>query len=358
MKATEYIELFATERFENGIYYIFNVDDANKYSSFKEAISQSNICMEFISPTKDISPDRPDSPDIGICILTNVNQGRVPKERLVDVTDIIVRGLNNIIHKQIHPTSQANAYIREYATLGVGFSNTAYFLAKNECRYGDQKGLDLINSWTEHFQYGLIKASMEVAKYKGPAPKFNETIYTDGKMPLDRYCENVDELVQPSAGGVDWEWLKAQVKIHKMANCSLSMIPPSETSSISGGQTNSIDPIKRLLTIKGSKTNQIKQLAPEAMALAQQYDYCFDHEITAKYLKNAAVICKWIDMGASINTFYNPELYPKGKVPIKLLIEDMFIAKHFGIPTFYYNNVYVEDNDITQESCVGGGCSV
>jgi len=352
----EFFNLFTAERFENGIYYLINIDEANSNCSYTEPITQSNICVEFLSPTKPITKDSTE-PDIGICILSNINQGLVGLEELEGVTNLLVRFLNNIIHRQEHPTQAANAFVEQYASLGIGFSNHAYFLAKNGVKYGSEEGLLLHDEWMEHFQYYLLKASNKIAKNTKKVHLFNKTTYASGIMPIDRYNKNVDELVQRTLT-LDWEMLKNDIVTYGLANAALSMVPPSETSSVIGNQTSGMEPIKDLLTIKGSKTNIMYQLAPEAIALADKYDFAFDRKITKDYLKHVAVTQKWIDQSISANTFYNPELYDDEKVDQKELIEDIFYAKHYGLKTLYYNNTKTPDNTIAEEVCSSGGCSV
>jgi len=360
INAREYASLFVVERTENGVYYIFNIDEANSNTCYIENVTQSNICMEFISPNKAISSEHLDRPDVGVCILSNINQGTVSIDKLSKMTELLVFALNEIKDRQNHPTPQANAYVRDYASLGIGFANSAYFLAKNEVRYGSKKALKLHDEWMEHFQYGLLSASCKYAKEKGTkAPKFELTNYTDGVLPIDRYNKNVDELVQRELS-CDWEALRKDIKEYGLYNCTVSMIPPSETSSVIGSMTSSLEPIKDLITIKSTKGVSLIQLAPEAIRLADKYDYAFDRKnMTEDFIKHLAVTQKWVCMGISGNTFYNSELYADKKIPEKQILKDLFLAKHFGLKTLYYSNVYVEDEeDNRNENCSGGGCEV
>lgn len=360
INAREYASLFVVERTENGVYYIFNIDEANNNSSFKECVTQSNICLEYLSPTKSISSKKPNSPDIGICILSNINQGLVGEDRLFDFTRLLVFMLNEIKDRQVHPTGQANASVEQYGTLGIGFANHAYFLAKNKAKYGSKEGLRLHDRWMEYFQYGLIKASCEYAKEKGiPTKKFKDTTYADGMMPIDRYKKSVDELVDREPE-LDWQGLREEVLQYGLWNCALSMIPPSETSSVIGNMTSSLEPIKNLITVKSTKGVILVQLAPEPLTLVNDYDLAYDRkDMTKDFVKHLAVTQKWIDMGISGNTFYNPELYDNKKVPEKQILSDIFDLKYYGVKTLYYSNVYVADEEAkVNESCSGGGCEV
>lgn len=65
--------------------------------------------------------------------------------------------------------------------------NYAYYLAKNGKKYSDGSANALTHQTFEAIQYYLMKASNELAKEKGACPKFHETTYSQGLMPIDTY---------------------------------------------------------------------------------------------------------------------------------------------------------------------------
>jgi len=325
-----------------------------------EPIVQSNICVEEVSPTKPISADRPNDPDIAICVLGNVNQGKVSEDELPEICDLLVRLQTHIMVKQDHPMPQANAYVQQYRSLGLGISNHAYWLANQGLRYGSKEALEAHDRYMEAFQYHMIEASCNLATEIGAAPAFfGKSRYAQGIMPIDRYKKTVDELVTP-VFRKDWATLRLRVMKHGMANVALTMIPPSESSSVPSSQTSGIEPIKSLLTEKESKSSAIlKQFAPDAIRLADKYDFAYDTlDMTERYLRHVAVTQKWIDKAISANRFYNPELYDDGLVPIVQIQADMFYAKYYGVKTLYYTNTKVSDVEDQKQSCDGGGCDV
>jgi ribonucleoside-diphosphate reductase alpha chain len=356
--AQDFFRTFGTERFETSAYYVVNIDEINIKSPYLDEIAQSNICVEFTTPTLALDPLEPDAPAIGICVLGNINQAKVGLEELPRITHLLVELQTMLALRQTHPTSQANAFVSYYRDIGIGFSNHAYWLAKNGWRYGQQEAMDATDEWMEHFSYGLISASCDLVDTFGVAPGFNRTSWSIS-MPIDRYKKTVDELTQRPYS-LDWDALKIRVNENGMANCGLSMIPPSESSSIGSTQTSSIEPIKEPLTIKDRQGHNLKQYAPEPIYLADKYDYAYDRPITRDFLKHTAIVNKWIDKQISNNAFYNPEHYDDEKVDLKDIISDMFYAKHLGIGTQYYQNTKIKDPDQQQEQlgCSGEGCSV
>jgi ribonucleoside-diphosphate reductase alpha chain len=359
ISAQDLFRTLGTERFETSAYYVVNIDEVNQKSPYLDEISQSNICVEFTTPTLALNPLEPDAPAIGICVLGNINQAKVGLEDLPRITHLMVELQTMLALRQNHPTSQANSFVSFYRDIGIGLSNHAYWLAKNGWRYGQQEAMDATDEWMEHFAYGLISASCSLVDTFGVAPGFSRTSWAYGLMPIDRYKKTVDELTQRPYS-LDWDALKTRVSKNGMANCGLSMVPPSESSSIGSTQTSSIEPIKEPLTIKDRQGYNLKQYAPEPIHLADKYDYAYDRPITRDFLKHTAIVNKWIDKQISNNAFYNPEHYEDEKVDLKDIISDMFYAKHLGIGTQYYQNTKIKDPDAQQDEagCQSGGCSV
>ena len=355
--AGDFFRMFATESAETSSYYVVNIDEINSNTTYLDEISQSNICVEFVAPTKPISSKEPDAPAIGICVLGNINQSEVGIDELPHYTKLLVELQTMLALRQNHPTSQANAFVKGYRDIGIGFSNHAHWLAKQGLKYGSQEAIDKLDEWMEHFYFGLLSASCDLVDVFGKAPLFDKTNMAS-TTPLDRYNKNVDTICsrKPSC---DWEGLRKRIELRGTANCGLAMIPPSESSSIGSNQTSSIEPIKEPLTVKDRNGILLKQYAPEATKLADKYDYAYDRKINKDFIKHVAIIQKWIDKAISSNVFYNPELYENNMVPISEIIEDMFYAKFLGVKTRYYHNTKVKDaNEIKEAGCSSGGCEV
>ena len=142
-----------------------------------------------------------------------------------------------------------------------------------------------------------------------------------------------------------------------MYNVGLMMVPPSETSAGPSNQTTSLEPIRNLLTVMDKSGVNYKQFAPDAIRLADKYDFAYDRDINRDFIKHVAITQKWIDKGISANTFYNPER-KGGKVSAKEVISDLFFAKYYGVKGRYYQNTKLPDEQEQQSACAEGGCSV
>jgi len=343
----------AVESAETSSYYIINIDEINSNTPHTKPITMANICIEYMTAIEPLSMDAPDAPDVGVCVLGNVNQGTVSIEELPHITDLLVRAQSHLMQRQVHPTPQANAYVKATHDIGIGLSNHAFWLANQGLRYGQPEALEKHDEWMEHFSFGLYSSSLQLAIELGKAPAFE---YHDKVRPYHRYNKHVDELVSPK-WRCDWGSLDEAIKQTGLYNCGLSMVPPAETSAGPSNQTTGLEPIRDLLTIKDKSGINYKQFAPDAIRLADKYDFAYDRDINKDFIKHVVITQKWIDKGISANTFNNPELN-NGKVLAKDIVSDLFFLKYYGGKGKYYQNVKLPDEQELQITGCKEGCSV
>ena len=214
---------------------------------------------------------------------------------------------------------------KAYRYLGIGISDFAHFLAKNEARLGTVKAKELTHKWAERFQYGLIKASNELAIERGACEAFwNDSEYAKGKLPIDTYNKNVDAIVDNNLL-CDWESLRASVAEHGMRNMALSAIPPTASSSIVSNSTQGIDPIQSMTDTFESSAYTVRSLVPDSdkeKYYMKAWD--FPDNTSAEYIKLMAVIQKFIDQGMSVNQWYDltkiPEIINRLKSLTRLIL--------------------------------------
>ena len=350
INARELLQIIAKEMIETSAYYIANIDLINQNTPYKNPISQLNICMEDAVPTLPLDSKKPNDPAIGICVLGNINQSAVSIEELPKYTNLLIKLQTLSVLRQTQPTTQAQAFVNTYRDIGIGLSNHAHWLARNNWKYGDEKALYEWDRYLEHFQYGLISASVDLVSKVGSID--TSLIDIDKIIPENRWHTNIIDR-KPE---LDWKALKQRIINEGIANAGLSMIPPSESSSVPSNQVSSLEPLKNLLTIKDKNGKNLKQFAPDVTKLIMNYDIAYERKINNNYLKHMSILFKWIDKSASVNGFFNPELYPDGKIPIKEVYDFILRSRRLGIKSIYYINTKVENDDILEQGCSGGGC--
>jgi ribonucleoside-diphosphate reductase alpha chain len=381
LKAIDLFSMFTQERKDTGRIYVMNVDNANIHSSFDEKIApvrMSNLCVEIDLPTTPMGTtkteihrvpfaDAPafmlatniaektmrvietndedmtietteDLSRIALCTLSAINWGviRSPAD-FERIGRLAVRALDNLLDYQEYPIYAARKHTEEYRPLGIGIINFAYFLAKNGVKYSDGSAIELVDEWAEAWSYSLIKASVELAKERGPCKLSQNTKYAKGILPVDTRKISIDELV-PHEERMDWETVRADLKVYGIRNSTLMALMPGETSAQICNGTNGIEPPRAYVSIKQSKHGVLKQVVPEFRRLKNRYELLWDQKSPEGYLHLCAILQKYIDMGISVNTSYNPRFYSGGSIPMSELMKHLLISYKFGLKQLYYCN--------------------
>lgn len=378
IKSTDLINLLAQERIGTGRIYVMNIDHTNDHSSFLDPVKMSNLCQEITLPTTPLNHiDDDDSTDaeIALCVLAAINLGAIKElSELEKVMEISVRVLDFIIENQDYPVKAALKMLKR-RSLGIGITNFAYWLAKNDTTYDSKEALPLVDELMEHIQYYGIKASVNLAKEYGPAKYFNRTKYSKGVLPIDTYNKNVDTLLQRKYT-LDWEQLRNDILTHGMRNSTITALMPCESSSLISNSTNGIEPIRDYITTKKSKQGLIRLVVPEYSKLKNKYQLAFNLDGNKGITNIHSVITKWIDQAISANHYYDITKFSDNEIPMSIIVKDLLYSYKMGVKTLYYANtnddksddfsknykqeVKVENIDEQDEdlSCAGGACTI
>ena len=344
VNAQELFMKLLKERAETGRIYIMNIDHCNSHSSFWEdqaKISMSNLCQEITLPTTPLTSQNDEEGEIALCILSAINVGQMTNDlkEMPELCDLAVRALDEVIDYQNYPVKAAEISTKKRRSLGIGYIGLAHFLAKNKVKYDDEEAFKLVHRLTEHFQYNLLKTSIQLAKEKGDCDGWNDTKYFGGQLPIDHYKKDVDEIVKPEYE-CDWESLREELVLHGVRNSTLTAQMPSESSSVVSNETNGIEPPRDYLSIKKSKKGPLKQIVPGYPHLKNFYTLLWDMPSNEGYIKIVAIMQKFFDQAISGNWSYNPENYPNNEVPLSEMAKDMLNSYKYGWKTVYYQNTY------------------
>ena len=365
LPATDLFSTLMQERAGTGRIYIQNVDHCNTHSPFDPSVApvhQSNLCMEIALPTKPLDNINDAEGEIALCTLSAFNLGALNNlDELEELADLTVRALDALLDYQDYPVAAARTATMNRRTLGIGVINYAYYLAKNGVRYSDDSALGLTHRTFEAMQYYLLKASVNLAKEYGVCPLFNQTVYSQGKLPIDTYKKDLDAVCNEPLH-YDWENLRADIVKYGLRNSTLTALMPSETSSQIANATNGIEPPRGLVTVKASKDGILKQVVPEFETLKDAYETLWQLPGNEGYLKLVGVMQKFVDQSISANTAYDPNKFEGSKVSMKQMLKDLLTAYKYGVKTLYYHNTRdgADDTqtDIQDDGCAGGACKI
>ena len=363
--AVDLFSLLMQERAGTGRIYIQNVDHCNTHSPFDPKLApvrQSNLCLEIALPTRPLNDIKDPEGEIALCTLSAFNLGTLDNlEELEELAELATRALDALLDYQNYPIKAAELATMNRRTLGIGVINFAYYLAKNGVKYSDGSAINLTHRTFEAIQYYLLKASVKLAQELGACPKFSDTTYAQGLLPIDTYKKDLDKICQEPLH-LDWESLRTDIVKHGLRNSTLTALMPSETSSQIANATNGIEPPRGLVSVKASKDGILKQVVPEFERLHNQYELLWDMPNNEGYLHLVGIMQKFIDQSISANTNYDPQRFEGQKVPMKQLIKDLLTAYKFGLKTLYYQNTRDGADDmqtsIQDDGCASGACKI
>ena len=373
IKARELLNSFSEERLGTGRIYVHNIDHTNNNTPFIDKIKMSNLCVEIALPTTPVSSiydidsntetEELSKGEIALCTLAAFNLGNIKSDKEMElIAEYILRVLDYVIDEQDYPINASRKMLKR-RSVGVGVTNFAYWMAKNNLRYTSQASLPYVDELFESIQFYLLKASVKLAKELGQCEYFDRTTYSKGILPIDRYNKNVDGLVKREYKH-DWEGLRKEISLYGLRNSVVTAIMPSESSSLVQNATNGIEPIRSLVVTKGSKSTPLKVVAPEITKLKNKYELAFDMGSNIGYTNICAVIQKWIDQTISSNHYYQ---YSSDGIKLEQINRDILYAYKYGLKTLYYANTNdkktddfnlmgISSND--EVGCESGACTI
>jgi len=359
---------------------VFDIKVDKNENFFANGILVHN-CQEITLPTTPLNhiddADETES-EIALCVLAAINAGIIKDfSELEVICENAVRMGDFVVENQDYPVNAAKKMLKR-RSLGIGITNLAYFLAKNNLSYDDPAAIDLVDELMEHVQYYCIKASVKLAKEYGKCEWFHKTKYADGIFPIDTYNKNVDKISKRKFS-LDWDSLRKDVLQYGMRNSALTAMMPCESSSVVTNSTNGLEPARALITTKKSKKGTVKFVLPELAKLKNKYTLSYDLKDNKGLMNIYSVIQKYVDQGISANHYYDMTKYPDKNLPLSDVAKDILYFYQMGGKQIYYSNTYDGKSDSFEESeknakfaeqenklenkeevtdCEGGACSI
>lgn len=357
--AVDVFSMIMQERAGTGRIYIQNIDHCNTHSPFDPVVApvkQSNLCLEIALPTQPVMPDG--EGEIALCTLSAFNLGLIKSNsELKNLAELQVRALDALLDYQHYLMPQAYNSTMKYRPLGIGVINYANYLAKRGLMYSDGSANGVTHRLFEAIQFHLLEASNKLAKEKYPCTGFANTRYAQGILPIDTYKKDVDSLHNEDLL-LDWEGLRKEIVEHGLRNATLTALMPSETSSQISNATNGIEPPRSLVTVKQSKDGIMKQVVPGIGEIEYETYWQMARAGNKGYLELVAIMQKFVDQAISANTAYDPNQFPGGRVPMKLMLKDLMTAYKYGVKTLYYHNTRDDEVEDEDDGCAGGACKI
>lgn len=230
VKARKLWQAILESQIETGTPYMVYKDACNSKSNQKNlgTIKSSNLCTEIIEYT---APD-----EVAVCNLASIalpkfvnqHKGEFDFDKLVEVTRVVCRNLNNVINLNHYPIKEAKKSNFRHRPIGIGVQGLADTFIKMRLPFDSDAARDLNKQIFEAIYYGALVESNQIAKEVGPYETYEGSPMSKGEFQFDMWG------VKPSKR-FNWDALRAEIKKHGIRNSLLlAPMPTASTSQILG----------------------------------------------------------------------------------------------------------------------------
>lgn len=226
--------------FEKGLPYILFSDYCQEFSNHKNlgSIKCSNLCTEIMQYFGDYE----NNDKYAECVLGNIIlpsciiNKTFDFNKLMDLSKKMVRYLNMIIDNTNKSNKSNLLNLRPIGVGVLGFSNVLFKLG---LAIDDPKTKDLNEKIFACIYFSALEESVNLVKKYGKYNKFNDTPFCEGKLQFD--LQNKKPIYKITDNiYLDWELLKYKIKENGIANSLLTTIPPTATTAILSGFSDSV----------------------------------------------------------------------------------------------------------------------
>ena len=282
-------ELFQTA----GVPYLVNKDQMNLKSNQQNmgVIKSSNVCTEIALVANEN--------ETGVCVLSSLCVSRyldknqedgVDYKKIIEVSRIATRHLNNVIDLQYYPTPETRNSCLKSRAIGISLQGLADVFHQLKLEYVEEKAKQINSRIYEAIYFGCMLESMLLAKKEQPYSAFEGSPLSKGILQFDMW--NVDqsslflskktfneaakdfgleslfnEEGLPSLSNLNrssdvdnssnfnpeqnlWDWLRSQIMQHGVRNSEVTAQAPTAASSIRMGNNEMYEPYTRNVFVR------------------------------------------------------------------------------------------------------------
>lgn len=326
-------------------------DEINHRYAQQEMVHQSNLCTEICL--------RNDEKTSFVCNLTSVNLSKIKfdynrvtkrlawNETMERIVRTCVRSLDSVISVGWTPHESGRRFQMSDRAVGLGVMGGVEALYRHGIDYESEDAVHFSNEVFKQISAVAIHESHLLSIERGVYPKFTESTWAQGKLPIDsvrrtRVIEKFGlhlDLVGCHFAPEGWDTLRGMVR-NGMRNSTLMAIAPTATIALILNTTECWQPPEDLLVIKENMSSDFKVISPivthNPYGLEVRNAFDLDHMWT---IWSNAARQLWIDQAQSMNIWVDPlNFKPRRGIDkwADYLDEVLFESWRCGNKTTYY----------------------
>ena len=239
IKANDLFIKISTLLAESGNPYILFKDNINKKSNQSNigVIKSSNLCSEITEVSSESSYAVCNLGSIAVNKFYNKEEKVYDYDKLVEVSRILTRNLNNVIDQNYYPTPETRLSNVSTRPIGIGIQGLANLLLEMRIPYETEQALQLEAEIMETIYYGALCESIELAEKYGAYERFEGSPFSEGIFQFDMWD------VKHVSKKWDWDSLRTRIIKSGTRNSLLTALMPTASTSQILGNMECFEPL-------------------------------------------------------------------------------------------------------------------
>ncbi|MEI6690554.1 MAG: adenosylcobalamin-dependent ribonucleoside-diphosphate reductase [bacterium] len=321
---------------KNGEPGVLFLDEANRHNPVPHlyTLEATNPCGEqFLGPYENCCLGSVNLKNHVKKVKDDFGKGRLVYgldwEQLAETVEMSVRLLDNVVdaNKYVAAVPELEEAARQVRRIGLsvmGLSDMMYLVG---VRYGSQKGQELASQVMEFIRYHSMRASIELAKVRGPFPGIVGSIYDPKDVKWQTPKPLVKHVTNFGRPTIEWKEIIKNLKQYGIRNGAQTTVAPTGSiATISGLEGYGCEPVFALSYTRHTREGAEK----EGKEWREMYyeSYLFEKELKNKGIGIALRRKIFEEIRNNGGTCQGVEGVPKEIMEIFVVSGDLAVEEH------------------------------
>jgi ribonucleoside-diphosphate reductase alpha chain len=186
---------------------------------------------------------------------TDTSKPKVNWKEMERVVQVASRFLDNVVDVNNYPLPEIEAMTLSTRKTGLGIMGLGDLLFELEIGYNTTKGLSFMEHIMEFVNFHSKRASIDLAKERGPMPLYKKSFYVKGKLPFAGFKDK-------KSWKMPWTEIVRDMKKYGIRNGYTTVVAPTGSISMIAGTSSGIEPVYSLVFEKNVSVGSFYYVDP------------------------------------------------------------------------------------------------